>query len=227
MNLIKKIIKKINFSYLRYIKRDPFLLEVERWFKAKGDETLRLNYPLTAESIVFDIGGYHGDFAADIFDRYGCTLYIFEPVPEFYQHCLNRFKGNDKIICFNYGLASNNCWLDIGLADNASSFDSPFAQKNKQKVELRSITELISGLGIKNIDLFKINIEGGEFDVIPEIIKSGDIKNIKYLQIQFHNFVNLADEQRTKIRAHLGLTHSEMWNYVFVWESWKLKDDKR
>ena len=225
MNLIQKIIKKIHLSYLRYIKREPFLLEVERWFKIKGDETLRLDYPLTAESIVFDIGGYHGDFAADIFNLYGCTVYIFEPVPEFYQHCLNRFKGNDKIICFNYGLASYNCWLDIGLAENASSFDSPFAQENKQKVELRSVSELINELNIKKIDLFKINIEGGEFDVIPEIIKSGDIKNIKYLQIQFHNFVTNAHHIRDEIRLKLAETHIEMWNYNFVWESWKLEVD--
>ena len=223
MNYLSKIQSKILFIYRRYILRDPFLLQVSRWFKDKGDETLRLDYPLTQESIVFDVGGYHGDFAADLNKRYGCKVYIFEPVPEFYQRCVNRFQNNKKITCFNYGLSSDNGLLDIGLAENASSFSSPHATGETQKVQIRSIVECIKELEINKIDLMKVNIEGGEFDVLPAIIQSGDIARIHYLQVQFHNFVNNANALRTDIRNQLAHTHSEMWNYEFVWESWKLK----
>jgi FkbM family methyltransferase len=223
MNLLLKIQNKILFLYRLYIQRDPFLLEAKRWFKDQGDETLRLNYPLSPDSIVFDVGGYHGDFAAAIYERYGCKVYIFEPVPEFYQGCVARFQGNQKIVCLNYGLASTDGWLDIGLADNASSFDSPFAKEDKQQVQVSSIVDCIRELEVSQIDLLKINIEGGEFDIIPAIIESGDIRNVQYLQVQFHNFVARANEQRARIRTQLATTHMEMWNYDFVWESWKLK----
>jgi hypothetical protein len=49
------------------------------------------------------------------------------------------------------------------------------------------------------------------------------IKQINYIQIQFHNFVDGAVENRQLIRAALGRTHREMWNYDFVWESWELR----
>lgn len=225
MSYFSKIKNKLTFLYRRHVLREPFLLQVSRWFEDKGDETLRLDYPLTPESIVFDVGGYNGDFAAELSKRFGCKVYIFEPVPEFYQRCVNRFENNKKITCFNYGLSSANGFLDIGLAENASSFSSPHATGETQKVQIRSIVECIKELNINKIDLMKINIEGGEFDVLPAIIKSGDIAKIHYLQVQFHNFVNNASALRADIRNQLAYTHTEMWNYEFVWESWKQNDN--
>jgi FkbM family methyltransferase len=225
LNSLSKIKNKLVLLYRRYILRDSFLLEAARWYKDKGDETLRLDYPLTQESIVFDLGGYHGDFAAAIYERYKCKIYIFEPVPEFYQKCIARFQGNHKIVCLNYGLSSTNGWLNIGLAENASSFSSPHAKGAVQRVEVRSVVECIRELGINRIDLMKINIEGGEFDVIPAIINSGDIRKLQHLQVQFHNFIDHAAERRAAIRTQLANTHTEMWNYDFIWEGWKLKGE--
>ena len=115
--------------------------------------------------------------------------------------------------------------LDVGTlaAENATSFASPYAKGATQQVQIRSIVECIHELEIDQIDLMKINIEGGEFDVLPAIIKSGDIRKVQYLQVQFHNFVPQATKQRAAICAQLENTHSEMWNYKFLWESWKLK----
>jgi len=227
MNLLSKIQNKLVFLYRRHILRDPFLFEVARWFGDKGDETLRLDYPLSQGSIVLDVGGYHGDFAAAVYERYGCKVYIFEPVPEFYQKCVTRFQGSQKIVCLNYGLSSVDDWLDIGMAENASSFASPYANGAVQRVQVRSVVECIRELGINRIDLMKINIEGGEFDVVPAIIESGDIRKVQYLQVQFHNFVDYAAKRRAAIRTQLANTHTEMWNYDFVWESWKLKGANR
>ncbi len=223
MNLFSKIKEKLVFLHRRYILRDPFLMEVVRWFGDKGDETLRLDYPLTKESIVFDVGGYQGDFAAAVHESYGCKVYVFEPVPEFYEKCVIRFQGNPKIICLNYGLSSADGLLDIGMAENASSFASPHAMGVVQQVQVRSVVECIRELGIDWIDLMKINIEGGEFDVVPAIIASGDISRVHYLQVQFHDFVDNAAKRRAAIRSQLANTHTEMWNYEFVWESWQLK----
>ena len=223
MNIISRVKNKTAYLYKRYIRRDPFLLEVSRWFSDKGDETLRLDYPLTEDSIVFDVGGYHGDFAASINERYGCKVYVFEPVRDFYQYCIKRFKENENITCLNYGLSSSDDFLDIGLSENASSFDSPHSKGEVQRVEVRSVINCIKELNIDCIDLLKINIEGGEYDVLTSMIQSGDIKKVHYLQVQFHNFINNADEKRNTIRQKLRDTHDEMWNYKFVWESWRLK----
>ncbi|WP_036303339.1 FkbM family methyltransferase [Methylotenera sp. L2L1] len=227
MSFLSKVKNKLTLLFRRYILREPFLLEVSRWFDDNGDETLRLDYPLNKDSIVFDLGGYHGDFAAAIHEKFGCTIYIFEPVPEFYQMCVDRFQGNKKIVCLNYGLSSADGWLDINMAENASSFTSPNIKGSMQRVQVRSVVDCIRELMINQIDLMKINIEGGEFDVVPAIIESGDIKKVQYLQVQFHNFLDNAAKRRETIRHELTNTHTEMWSYDFVWESWKLKGESR
>jgi len=223
MNILARVKKKLNLFYHREIKRDIFLREVRRWFRDKGDKTLRLDYPLNANSTVFDLGGYQGDFAAEIVRLYDCNIYIFEPAPEFYKRCVERFKTNPKVMCFNYGLSSKNDWLDIRLAGDASSFYSPHANRESTRVEIRDIVSTVNELKIDNIELIKINIEGGEFEVIPVLIESGLINNIINLQIQFHNFVPNASAQRNSIRENLAKTHEEKWCYEFVWESWCIK----
>lgn len=223
MKTITKIKNKLIRLYRQHILRDEFFLEASRWVKDKGDTTHRLNYTLTKDSTVFDLGGYHGDFAHAIHQRFDCKVYIFEPVPEFYRKCIERFQFNKNIVCLNYGLGSTDAWLNINMAENSSSTVVGTAGMAVQRVQIKSVVSTIAELKITSIDLLKINIEGGEFDVIPALIESTDINKIKFLQVQFHNFVDNAIEMRTDIRSKLRTTHDEMWNYNFVWESWALK----
>ena len=65
--------------------------------------------------------------------------------------------------------------------------------------------------------------QNGEAAWIAAMIESNEIKKVQYLQVQFHNFVNNSVDQRVSIRTQLVNTHTEMWNYAFVWESWKRK----
>ncbi len=226
MVMLRKTIAKagvtFDYYYKLYVLRDPFLRNVKKWFADHGDETLRLDYPLDQTSIVFDVGGYRGNFADAIYRKFGCHIYVFEPVQVFYNECVSRFGNNESITCLNYGLSSASGWFNMSLNNDKSSF-----KKNEkgtvQQAQIRSIAEVVAELGIEQIDLVKINIEGGEFDLLPAMIDSGLITRIKFLQVQFHNFVAGAVESRLSIRNSLKKSHREMWNYEFVWESWELQ----
>jgi hypothetical protein len=69
----------------------------------------------------------------------------------------------------------------------------------------------------------KINIEGGEFDLLDHLIESGMIMCVRRLQVQFHDFVAGASTRRSEIRQRLKASHRETWCYDFVWEEWVLK----
>lgn len=219
--LFLNINRKIAYLFKLYLLRDVFLISAKKWFSDKGDETLRLNYELDKSSVILDVGGYLGDYAESINHKYGCLVYLFEPVPSFYEECVSRFSDNPSVVCLNYGLSSSSGWLDIGLDNNASSFKKIEVGEMTQLAQVRSFTEVFAELGISKIDLIKINIEGGEFDLIPVMIDSGLINKIRYLQVQFHNFIEGAVENRQNIRNSLKKTHREMWSYEFVWESWE------
>lgn len=207
----------------REVLRDPFLLAVRRWFKDNGDNTLRLDYPLNPASVVWDLGGYHGDFAMQINQRYGCRVFVFEPMPAFHAECARRFAAIENIICLRFGLSDKEGWFGISDSADASSFVR--ANDGGQHAELRPITKMFDELRVNTVDLLKINIEGGEFEVLPALIDAGMLNRVRYIQVQFHNFVPGARAKRDTIRTALGNTHVEMWNYPFVWESWARKSE--
>lgn len=205
--------------HARSVKRE-FKAAVERWFRDKGDETLRLNYPLGPESVVFDLGGYKGDFAHSIHTRYGCRVFVFEPVKHYYSECVERFKGNDKIVCLNYGLSDADGSLRISNEGDGSSIIKNNARPDSEEVFVKRFDTQFAVLGVQHIDLLKINVEGAEFLILPHLIKCGLMPRIEHLQVQFHSFYMGAKVLRDEIRAQIAKTHVESWNYTFVWESW-------
>lgn len=224
-SLIGRFLKnRLLQPYRLYIQRDEFTVAVKKWFRDRGDETLRLNYKLNTNSIVFDMGGYKGEYAESINRKFGCYVYVFEPVNRFYIECVKRFTGNEKVRCFNYGLSNSNGSFFISDEDNGSSLIKNNTSDSCEKVIVKRIDEEIENLKIKRIDLLKINVEGAEFLILPHILNNKNlIKNIGHIQIQFHTFYPNAKRLRDEIRTQLSETHNEEWNYPFVWESWTLK----
>ena len=211
--------------YKLYILKDEFTVEVTRWFKDRGDETLRLDYPeLNENSVVFDLGGYKGDFAQAINDKYGSTVYLFEPHPSFYEACVKRFVSNDKIIPLNYGLSDKDGRFILSDNFDGSSFSNPNHQdKDGIVCEVKEIFQTFDMLEVTDIDLMKINIEGGEYPVLLHMISEEKLSLVTNYQIQFHKFIDGAEELRNKIIEELAKTHKRTWCYTFVWENWRKK----
>ena len=83
--IIKKIIKK-------FIPKSRFEKTVAKFKEDNKKHGLMLNYDLNENSLVFDVGGYKGQGASDIFSMYLPTIYIFEPRAEYAQAMEKRFK---------------------------------------------------------------------------------------------------------------------------------------
>ena len=72
----------------------------------------------------------------------------------------------------------------------------------------------------------KINIEGGEYDLLDSLISADIVQSIANIQVQFHDFlIKDAKEKMRKIQEKLSLTHEPTYQYEFVWENWKIKSD--
>jgi len=220
-NKIKEKLACFKKQVLLHVLRDRFLNAHKKWVNDQGDKTLRLDYDLAPDSVVFDLGGYEGDFAQNIYDKYGCTIYIFEPVKKFYENIIKRFDNNKKVQVFNFGLSDASGEVEINMsADGTSVFvDSA----NKETIILKDIVLFLDKEKLQKIDLMKINIEGGEFQVVSALIKNNLIKNIINLQVQFHIFIKDAESRRDEIRSKFKQTHKLTYDYWFVWENWKLK----
>lgn len=207
------------------VKDEPPSLQAIRvipWFRDEGDKTHRLNYDLNADSVVFDLGGYEGEWASQIYCLYGSNVYIFEPYEVYFKNIKAKFLHNKQVRVFQYGLSKKTETTQLSLADNSSSIF--LKSENSVDIKLVDAAEFLQQHRITQIDLMKINIEGGEYDLLEHLIATGDVKKIKNIQVQFHDFVPDAEQRMKAIQHNLQKTHELTYQYEFVWENWKLKN---
>ena len=196
--------------------------EFDRWVADCGDQTLRVNYNLTPDSVVVDAGGYHGEFAKTINNKYGSIIFVLEPLQSLHENIETIFRLNPRVIPLNYALAARTEQADISLEGDASSLHTNSGLT--EKIQCVDVQEFFETNNIETVDLLKLNIEGAEYDVLDRIIELDLLPRINNIQIQFHRFVPDCSRRREIIREHLSKTHNCVWDYDWIWEGWQLKD---
>ncbi len=147
---------------------------------------------LNDNSLVIDLGASNGIFSAEITKLYNNTCYAIEPNVELYKN-LNQ----ENIISLNYAISNSDGPIDFYISNNyeASSILNDFENiwKSEKKITVQGITfkSLLDILKIDNkkIDLLKVDIEGAELDLI-ESLTNNEVKNIKQITIEFHDWLN-------------------------------------
>jgi FkbM family methyltransferase len=205
----------------RWMYRSPMEKRCEHWFADQNNELRRTSFPLTAQSLVFDLGGYEGQWASDIFARYSCPVYVFEPVPAFAARIRTRFQRNPAIQVFDFGLAAENGTARLGMSGDASSLYKKQSQATAD-IRLVDVAQFLKEHSIRRIALMKINIEGGEYDLLERLVLTGAIKCVERLLVQFHDVVPDARARMLALQRSLRETHALEWQFEFVWESWIL-----
>lgn len=175
-------------------------------------EEIRHEYPLTEDSLVFDIGGYKGEWSKIIYDRYKSRIYCFEPV----------FKiMNDDIEIYPIALGGHDRSEDVRIAADATGIYCNVGEA--KTITIVDIMRFIEGHMIEKIDLMKINIEGMEYELLNRLLNADWVKNITDIQVQFHRISTGSDEMMWNIQDKLRETHYPTYQYRYVWENWRLK----
>src|SRR5947209_19219821 len=103
MSLARALSRTFNFASRGFASlanrtwTSPAERRVRPWRDINGDRTLRLSYDLGPDSVVFDVGGFEGQWASDLFARYCCHIHLFEPVPAYADRIRSRFARNPKV----------------------------------------------------------------------------------------------------------------------------------
>ncbi|MEK7472793.1 MAG: FkbM family methyltransferase [Patescibacteria group bacterium] len=219
---IYKVLKLISFSFLYYILKtlsiNNRLFYLSKWVRDNGDDRLLVNYPINSKGTILDVGGYTGVFSDKLLAINDVNLIIFEPVQKYYKILKKKYTKNRKVKIYNLGLSDQNYSDSISVSNDSTSLF-----KNTGKTEKANFIDV--GLfvkKVKKIDLMSINIEGSEYQVLDRLIKTNQIKKIKYVQIQFHDFVPNAKIMRRALIKKILKTHKIRYSYPFVWESFEL-----
>jgi FkbM family methyltransferase len=190
--------------------------------RAGGNDLLFQDMPVSSDDVVIDGGGYRGDWTAEMICRYGCRSIIFEPVPLFAAQLRARYGCNERVELCPAGLGRSSGTAALDVADNASRI-SAIRRPGSVDVPVRDIAEFIDSHNLTEIGCFKLNIEGGEYDVLERLIETGMLERVRCYVIQFHRVASDSEMRRSAIRQVLAKTYSSMFDFPFVWECWLRK----
>ena len=193
--------------------------QLQRWREDDGDNTHSLNYNLTSDSVVMDLGGYTGVWAERMLERYGCNVYLVEPFLESYKVLLEKFKSNPKVHILKVGVGTKNTERTMYINGDGSSFNAEVGKAIE--VEIRPLDRILNQWNLERIDLLQVNIEGDEYELLQHIIDTGVVDKFKSLQIQFHLGIKDAVEKHESICKGLEEKGFKIkYSYPYVWEAW-------
>jgi FkbM family methyltransferase len=206
----------------RLLVLDEKSVSIVRWRLRRGDATLRLDYDLRPDSLVYDVGGYRGEWAQAIAARYDCRIEVFEPLQAYCEVISGVLRGNPKVKLHPFGLAGATGRHLISVDEEASSHVKVAGKT--EEIQLVDIAEHLERQGVRAIDLIKVNIEGGEFELLGRMHEKDLLRACRDIQIQFHDFVPDARRRREELRGILSRTHRLTYDFPFIWENWRRKE---
>lgn len=226
-----RIVTAIEARQARNRLRDPSPLG--DFYRHGGNTKLYTGLPLTEADWVLDAGGYHGEWTAGILARYGCRSEVFEPAPAFAQICSELFEQNHRVRLHPVALGASNRKVSFsfaeagtsvfGTGDVATGFEAQVVNISDYLQQMRECDCLKDKSGA--IGCLKLNIEGGEYEVLEQLLATGEIRLFRCLLIQFHCQPADYEARYQAITTNLAATHRRIWVYPMVWERWDMQPE--
>ncbi|MDD2319827.1 MAG: FkbM family methyltransferase [Geobacteraceae bacterium] len=164
-------------------------------FDNNGEKSFLVQYLSGFESpMIFDVGAHHGDYS--IAAKKICSsskIYAFEPHPVTFARLRENTIGYG-IKVLNFGLGSENSesmifdYVDQDGSQHASIYKEIIEVIHRGKavshaIKLRTLDDLVVELGVKKINLLKIDTEGNELSVLrgaEKTIRNGMVDVIQF-----------------------------------------------
>ncbi len=138
-----------------------------------------LSNSLAGKSVI-DIGAHVGSFALQAVS-FGANVLAFEPGYEKYVILRENMKMFKSVKCFQLAVGNPGLRQFFGTGTEASLFQDLFDRDFNEWVWTISLKDVLRD---ETFDLIKLNCEGAEYEIIPEIEKYKD--QIKSVIIEFH-----------------------------------------
>jgi FkbM family methyltransferase len=158
-----------------------------------GGWAIDRDQPLGPDSVIYSFGvGEDASFDAELINRFGCTVHAFDPTPRSIQWAEAEKKAGRlpaQFVMHGYGLAGHDGEITFFAPENPNHVShtaiESAASDRKISVPVKRLGTVMRELGHNRIDLLKMDIEGSEYEVIDDLLKSGIAP--AQLLIEFHH----------------------------------------
>ncbi len=205
----------------RRLRRDGLAatLDLPRVAVGEGDGAWVLwPEPLGPQSVVYSVGvGRDLSFDRAVVERFGCRVHAFDPTPRSVEWVATQ-PLPPRLRFHALGLAARDGELRFHAPRRErSAHYTPVARYRDAGADatvacpVRRLETLMHELGHDRLDLLKLDIEGGEYDVLDDLL-SGPTRPTQLL-VEFHHMYATIPYQRTRdtarrlLAAGYGLLH--------------------
>jgi len=139
--------------------------------------------------VVLDIGANRGEYTEAILKVFpGAMVHAFEPSTETYSLLCTSLRNQKNVQTHNYGLGHVNDRVPLYKENphaRIASLSPLDVTKNHltEQVQIHRLDDIFQTLGLRQVDLAKIDVEGHEMDVLlgsEQVIKSGKISHLQF-----------------------------------------------
>lgn len=187
INKIKKIDEKLSTMRIQELVNTNFInAETERCGNNYGGFFVLSSrkYCNCSAKTVLTFGiGEDLSFSENIKKLFNPQIYAFDPTPKSIKFVKNHWLAKDPDFhFFPIGLSDKNEITEFHLPVNPAYVSGSIqvhegVRTESINVEMESLLTICSENGISTIDILKMDIEGSEFAVIPNIISEGLVFN--------------------------------------------------
>ena len=152
-------------------------------------------FKIGQDDICIDCGTNTG-IVSDIILRCGGISYAFEPSKDAFMFLNRKYKDNPRINLINAAVSNKNgetIFNTDSAFDGGAHITNPetplnYERFNKYTVKVIRLTDFIKNIlsSHKKIYLLKLDVEGEEFNILEDLLKTETYKNIDYIFCETH-----------------------------------------
>ncbi len=161
-------------------------------------------------AIVYSFGvGEDISFDVAMMWRHHAKVFGFDPTPKSIAWVESELRAKDFHFS-PFGLHTETGWVEFDLPENpanvsgsVSQIENPRLTGDSVMVEMRSFADTVALFDHTHIDVLKIDIEGSEFLVMPDVLASPVLVDQLLLEVHgryFRNGRQMTDELVSSIR---------------------------
>jgi FkbM family methyltransferase len=154
---------------------------------------------INAQSVVYSFGvGEDIGFDRGVVAKFGATVHAFDPTPK----SIAWFKaqpGTAGLVLHEYGVAAHDGEVFFSAPRDSSHVSHTILtgvmdDTHRFAVPVKRLATIMAELGHTRIDLLKMDIEGAEYEVIDDLVKSS-LRPAQLLVEFHHRFPTVGNEK--------------------------------
>lgn len=162
---------------------------------------------------IVDVGANTGVSAVYFAQTYPhASIDCFEPNPEAVQYLRKNVAAYPRVTVHPYALGEKEgsipFFVDSEIAGSSiAGRVNLFTGKRRSAREIQVEMRILSSFITEPVDILKIDIEGGEWSVLTDLVSSGALKKVKTLLMEYHYDPNVLSRPLSDVLTLLSENH--------------------